>query len=86
MVFVDLLDLSRFCQVFSGSILLRGRVQLNSNPDNGPDQRKMHANPLMLPGVPQKKTHDEILVGGIPTPSEQYEFVSWDDHSQYLEK
>lgn len=44
-----------FCQVFSDSILLRGRVQLNSNPDNGPDQRKMHANPLMLPGVPQKK-------------------------------
>ena len=26
------------------------------------------------------------LVGGIPTPSEKYEFVSWNDFSQYMEK
>jgi hypothetical protein len=26
------------------------------------------------------------LVGGIPTPAEKYELVSWDDYSQYMEK
>ena len=28
----------------------------------------------------------EYLVGGIPTPLKKYEFVSWDDYSQYMEK
>ena len=30
--------------------------------------------------------YDIDLVGGIPTPSEKYEFVSWDDCSQYMDK
>ena len=71
MVFVDFLD-QRILPSFLRQHLA-ARQGPNSNPDNGPDQRKMHANPLMLPGVPQKKTHDQILVGGIPTPSDKYE-------------
>ena len=53
MVFVDFLD-QRILPSFLRQHLA-ARQGPNSNPDNGPDQRKMHANPLMLPGVPQKK-------------------------------
>ena len=28
---------------------------------------------------------DQYLVGGIPTPLKKYEFVNWDDDSQYME-
>ena len=34
---------------------------------------------------PFENHHNHLLVGGFK-PSEKYEFVSWDDYSQYMEK
>ena len=66
-----------FCQVFSGSILLRGRVRIQTQTMVRISVRCMRTR-WCFQVCRKKKTHDQILVGGIPTPSDKYESqVGW---------
>ena len=65
-----------------------GVYRIFRHPDSSGAVRKVDWKTSTLPGYLQylesKTVHHWLVVE--PTPSEKYEFVSWDHYSQYMEK